>query len=95
MSRSDIDLAGPSLITRPLLHCPACSSTRLDPVVESLVQEVHFLCADCGRCWHASLGAVRRMGPATCFGCPARDRCEQVYAADHPAGPTPSASDRV
>ena len=95
MSRSDNDLAGPSLITRPLLFCPACGSTRLGPVVESLVQEVHFLCADCGRCWHTSLGSVQRIAPPTCFGCPERSRCEQVYAADHPEVATRNVSDRV
>ena len=90
MSRSDNHLAEPNLITRPLLHCPECGSTRLGPVVESLVQEVHFLCADCGRCWHTSLGTVQRIAPSTCFGCPERDRCEQVYAADHPERATRS-----
>ena len=78
MSRSDHGLGAPSLITRPLPYCPACGSTDLAPVVESLVQEVHFLCSDCGRCWHTSLVSVRRIAPPTCFGCPERGRCEQV-----------------
>jgi hypothetical protein len=84
MSHHDDHPAEPSLITRPLLHCPECGSLDLQPVVESLVQEVHFLCADCGRCWHAAFGSVTRIAPPSCFGCPQRGRCEQVYAADHP-----------
>ena len=95
MSHTDIDLTAPSVISRPLLHCPACGSTRLEPVVESIVQEVHFLCAECGRCWHTSLGSVRRIAPPTCFGCPHRGRCEQVYAADHPEQATAGAPDHA
>jgi hypothetical protein len=78
------DLADPSPISRPVLHCPRCRSTHLDPVVEAVVADVHFLCRDCGRCWHAGFGSVSRVAPPTCFGCPRRERCEQVYAADHP-----------
>ena len=84
MSQHENGLAEPSLITRPLLYCPECGSTRLEPVVESIVQDVNFLCAECGRCWHAALGSVQRIAPPSCFGCPERRRCEAVYAADHP-----------
>ena len=73
----------PSPISRPLLHCPKCGSPNLEPVVESLVQEVHFLCGSCGRCWDVALGSVRRIAPPSCLGCPERARCEAVYAADH------------
>ena len=73
-----------SPISRPLLSCPGCRSTRLDSVVERIVDEVHFLCRDCGRCWDVRLGAVRRIAPQSCLGCPERGWCEQVYAADHP-----------
>jgi len=66
---------GASPISRPLLLCPSCGSPKLDPVVESLVHEVHFLCASCGRCWDVALGSVRRIAPPTCRGCPARARC--------------------
>lgn len=84
MNQGTNDLVEPSPISRPILYCPSCRSTRLDPVVEAVVAEVHFLCRDCGRCWHAELGTVRRVAPPTCFGCPRRGWCEQVYAADHP-----------
>jgi len=73
-----------SPISRPLTHCPRCGSTRLQPVVESVAQEVHFLCQACGRCWDVSLGSVQRVPPATCFGCPERGRCEYAYVLDHP-----------
>jgi len=73
-----------SPITRPLSRCPSCTSTRLEPVVEAKIQEVHFLCRDCGRCWDVAFGAVTRVAPPNCLGCPERDRCQQVFAADHP-----------
>ena len=73
-----------SLITHPLQHCPRCGSDRLEPVVEASVQEVHFLCQECGRCWDVALGTVTRVAPATCYGCPERGRCIVVYARDHP-----------
>jgi transposase-like protein len=76
--------ADESLITHPLQHCPRCGSDRLEPVVERSVQAVHFLCQECGRCWHVELGAVSRVPPPTCFGCPARGRCLEMYALDHP-----------
>jgi transposase-like protein len=92
VSEEDKDVAhehdtAASLITHPLQHCPRCGSDRLEPVVEARVQEVHFLCQECGRCWDVGLGAVRRVPPATCFGCPARGRCVETYALDHPEIP--------
>jgi len=44
---------------------------------------VHFLCDDCGRCWHVEFNWVQRVDPATCPGCPARDRCTAIYLTDH------------
>jgi hypothetical protein len=85
--QDDRALAEPSPISRPLSHCPSCGSAGLEPVVESLVQEVHFLCDECGRCWDVALGSVKRIAPASCLGCPERARCEQVYAADHRGDP--------
>ena len=83
MTQSDDDL-GASPISRPLIYCPECHSTDLEPVVETKVQAVHFLCRECGRCWDVALGAVHRVAPHTCSGCPERGRCLAVYAADHP-----------
>jgi transposase-like protein len=74
-----------SPISRPLTHCPTCNSTRLEPVVEEVTQDVHFLCRECSRCWDVALGTVTRVVPPSCLGCPERGRCEQVYAADHPS----------
>ena len=69
-------------ISRPLAHCPACGSNRLDPVVENERQTVHLLCRDCSRCWHVELGYVHRVTPAACLGCPERARCVAAYEAD-------------
>jgi hypothetical protein len=55
-------------ITRPLADCPVCRSSRLDPVVETERETVHFLCRDCLRCWHVELGFVHLMTPTTCLG---------------------------
>ncbi len=79
--RADVQ---PRPIGRPLSHCPECGSAELDPVIELETQDVHFLCCNCGRCWHVELGYVHRMAPSACGGCPERARCETVYAADHP-----------
>jgi len=56
-------------IAYPLVRCPACGSSELEPVVEAVVAAVHFLCLGCDRCWNVELGYVRRVTPATCFGC--------------------------
>ena len=79
--------AEPSMIARPLQHCPSCSSTALDAVVEARMQEVHFLCRECSRCWDVALGAVTRVAPPSCFGCPERRRCAEAYAADRAPEP--------
>ena len=70
----------------PLARCPQCGSARLDPVVEDSVEEVHFLCRDCDRCWHVEMGFVQRVAPAACRGCSERARCERAYAADRDDG---------
>jgi len=70
------------LFDRQLDVCPACGSDQLDPVVEDRTQSVHLFCRACGRCWHVELGFVHRVIPQTCVGCPERERCEAVYAAD-------------
>ena len=82
MSKS-VTTTAPGLISRPLSRCPGCGSAHLEPVVESLVQEVHFLCRACNRCWDVAFGSVRRVAPPSCLGCPERGRCEHAYAVDH------------
>lgn len=72
-----------SRIRRPLVFCPRCGSDQLEPVVESLLEDVHFLCGACGRCWDVAFGSVSRVPPTTCLGCSERGRCEKVYAEDH------------
>ena len=70
-------------ITFPLARCPECGSPALDPVVERVVDAVHFLCRDCDRCWNVQFGYVQRVAPATCLGCPERGRCDRAFALDH------------
>jgi hypothetical protein len=75
----------PSTFSGPLLlHCPACGSDRVEPVVEGGPEpQVHHFCAQCGRCWHVALGAYWRVSPDACAGCSHREQCRDVYAADH------------
>ncbi|HEV7526282.1 MAG TPA: hypothetical protein VGP92_15020 [Acidimicrobiia bacterium] len=72
----------PALIRRPLDHCPKCRSWQLRPIVARDVEEVHFLCGSCSRCWHVELGFVRRVPPTACNGCPQAEHCAAVYDAD-------------
>jgi formate dehydrogenase maturation protein FdhE len=76
----------PTIIRRPLASCPACKSARLEPIVDFAEEGVRFLCSTCDRCWHVELGYVQRVQPATCHGCPQRERCMQVYTLDHAPG---------
>ncbi len=87
MSDQKHDIIDASPISKPLIYCPACHSTELEAIVEAVVQDVHFLCNGCGRCWDVALGSVTRVAPTSCLGCPKRGRCEQVYAADHEGQP--------
>ena len=73
-----------SPISQPLTHCPRCGSTRLQPVVESVAQEVHFLCQACARCWDVSLGSVQRAPAGDLLRLPGAGRCEYAYVLDHP-----------
>jgi transposase-like protein len=59
------------LITRPLAQCPACSSERLELVVDDEAEEVHFMCSDCGRCFHVELGFAHELAPGACHHAPA------------------------
>jgi len=85
MSTHELDERTRHPIAYPLARCPVCRSARLEPVVEHIVQEVHFLCRDCDRCWNVEMGNVQRVTPSACLGCSERARCERTYAADHSA----------
>jgi hypothetical protein len=61
----------------PLDDCPACGGHELTAVVDR--EDVNFLCADCGRCWHVELARVHRVDPFTCGGCPHREECLARY----------------
>jgi hypothetical protein len=71
------------LFDRPLRFCPTCGSDQLIPVTDNAA--VHFLCDNCGRCWHVELGVVWRVDPAACSHCEHYARCSVAFAADHPA----------
>jgi len=83
---NDTDSRSHHALRYPLEHCPTCGSDHLEPVVETDTFEVHFLCHDCRRCWHVELGHVHRMAPDVCHGCPHRDDCLALVAAEHERG---------
>ena len=58
----------PHPFSRPLERCPQCGSDRLDPIVENDTGQVHFLCANCGRCWYVELGFARLVTTQWCRG---------------------------
>jgi hypothetical protein len=53
-------------------RCPRCIWPYLHPV--SSVDQAHWLCSSCGRCWHLQHGRFRPVDPITCHGCAARAR---------------------
>lgn len=66
------------------LACPGCGSTEVSGIQNGL--ETNVFCRDCASCWHVSLGAVRRVNPATCgSGCSNYERCSIAYAKDAPS----------
>jgi hypothetical protein len=73
------------LFDRPLHFCPTCGSDELLPVTDR--GAVHFLCDNCGRCWHVELGAVWRVNPETCAHCEHYARCSEVFAVDQRTRP--------
>jgi ssDNA-binding Zn-finger/Zn-ribbon topoisomerase 1 len=53
--------------------CPECGHGLLQVVSDG--ELTNLLCPECGICWHAELGAIHRIDPATCPGCPSREIC--------------------
>jgi hypothetical protein len=82
LQASAADGDGGPLSGSQLAACPACGADEFETVVEQGSADVNSFCRACGRCWHVELGFVHRITPPICFGCPERDRCEAVYAAD-------------
>lgn len=58
--------------------CPACLGP-LRPTVAN--DQVNFVCASCGCCWHLFLGYLNMVDPRACPGCPLRPLCS--VAASH------------
>jgi hypothetical protein len=77
-----VDLRPENPARRALPRCPRCRSQNLTPVTAD--ERVNFLCNVCGRCWSVEFNWVQRVDPATCPGCDHRDRCTDIYLADHP-----------
>ena len=44
--------------------CPNCRA-----VLHSVELPRHWLCSDCGRCWHFGQGGIVRTDPVACAGC--------------------------
>jgi transposase-like protein len=61
-----VGLHDPHPFGPPLTRCPECGSSELQPIVEGDIGEVHFLCGNCGRCWHVELGYVRAVTTQWC-----------------------------
>jgi hypothetical protein len=50
-----------------LTGCPRCGPVELHPAFDG--ELTNFYCPLCGTCWHAELGWIVRVNPATCPGC--------------------------
>lgn len=59
-------------------RCPGCGAEPLYTVYDG--ESTNFLCRSCSRCWHAELGWVRQVDPATCPGCEWRSTCLSRFA---------------
>ena len=55
--------------------CPNCGPVELHPVFDG--EMTNFYCPLCGTCWHAELGFVARVDPATCPGCQIQLICRE------------------
>jgi len=60
-------------------HCPACWSTRVISVSDGA--GTNFLCEDCARCWHETMGWVALVDPRSCVDCSLKPRCLEALAA--------------
>ena len=64
-----------SVFRRPMSHCPACGSSRLDPVVRD--EDVTFVCDGCAECWRVEHGHVRQVPRAILSSAPQELACGQ------------------
>ena len=65
-------------------RCPHCVWPYLFPVRS--LDDAHWLCESCGRCWSVEHGHLRRVDPVLCHGCAARckDDCIEILRRESP-----------
>ncbi len=56
--------------------CPACLGSALAPV--RTLEEAHWLCERCDRCWRVEHGVLRHVDPLACPGCATRPKSECI-----------------
>jgi hypothetical protein len=56
--------------------CPACLGSSLERVRS--LDESHWLCAACGRCWRVEHGLLRPVDVLSCRGCASRRKSECI-----------------
>ncbi len=56
--------------------CPGCGAAHLRHV--GALDQSHWLCESCGRCWRAEHGRLRAVDPLGCHGCGAHDKWECI-----------------
>jgi hypothetical protein len=54
--------------------CPSCLNLALTPV--RALDEGHWLCSSCGRCWRVQHGILKPVDALTCTGCATRPKSE-------------------
>jgi hypothetical protein len=56
--------------------CAACLVSPLKPVRS--LDEAHWLCESCGRCWRVEHGLLKPVDPLSCRGCATRPKSECI-----------------
>jgi hypothetical protein len=54
-------------------RCPQCASERI--VVVGDGAGTNFLCEECMRCWHETMGWIALVDPRSCIDCPRKPEC--------------------
>lgn len=80
MEQHTLDPASPSSLSPPrsLSGCPNCGPVELYPVFTG--ELTNYYCPLCGTCWHAELGVLVPVDPATCPGCQIQLICQERRA---------------
>ena len=62
-----------------LSQCPACLSPQITPIGDG--GGTNFVCEDCMRCWHDTIGWVALVNPRSCIDCARKSACLAALAA--------------